>query len=136
MRVLFLFAFSLLMIGCRESGGPGPAGAAAPDEWYQSWMNEGQTLHAEFSLKAGDTRKFRIPSAEPLTVGFTLSAGFDIVKSGGTVYLGTPDQPHTAGGAPGVFIDLAPEDGNIDVLVENASGVETRVALYTAVPGR
>jgi hypothetical protein len=131
-RVLVVFLCGLFAAGCK---GPNSVTTSAPRPWYASYfessLSVGETFHSELHLTAGQKAELKIAAKEPIIVGFTLEKGYDVHQSKGSFWIGTPDTPHKAGGAPGVSDKFVPTEGTITLIVENDSPVDTRVAIYT-----
>jgi hypothetical protein len=118
----------LLATGCR---GPNSGSKAWYAAYFKQSLNDGKTFHSEQLLTAGQKTELKIPSKEPIIVGFTLEKGYDVYHSRDWVFMGTPEEPHKTGGAPGVSLEFEPKDGVITLIVENTSPVDTRIAFYT-----
>ena len=129
--VLFLLAFPFL-IGCSERHS---AVGNTPDKsaWYWSWIEDdvakGAQFHSEFSLGSGEVRSIDIPTDRRMEVGLVAREGYEIFKSGGSISLGTAEEPRKASGTPGVFQTLSPVSGMIRVRIENTSKFATRIAV-------
>ncbi|MCW1922814.1 hypothetical protein OKA05_09655 [Luteolibacter arcticus] len=131
-QILFVLLCGLLVASCKE---PATNAKSSPKTWYSDYfansLSAGQTFHSEVILTAGQKTELKIPSNEPIIVGFTLEKGYEVYQSKSSVYLGTPEEPHKVGGAPGVSHEFEPKDGVITLIVENTSPVDTRIAFYT-----
>ena len=129
-RILITLLCTLLAAGCN-----GSKSSSTPKPWYASYfassLSAGQTFHSELHLAAGQKVELKIESKDSVIVGFTLEKGYEVYHSRDWVYMGTPEEPRKAGGAPGVSLEFAPKDGVITLIVENTSPVDTRAAFYT-----
>lgn len=105
------------------------------DPWYTAYfespLSTTATFHSELELAAGEQVDVQVRSDDELVIGFTLEKGYEVFKSGGSVWLGTAEKPHTVGGAPGVSNNFTPRDGTVTLTVENDSPVATRIAIFT-----
>lgn len=126
---------TLLIAGCDSKSGTATGSGSAPSpKWYDSWMSSGETIHSDLELKPGETTTLQIAATAPVKVGTIVEKGYDISKEKGKVWIGTPVNPHTTGGSPGVSATFTPENGSVSLVVENASSLTTRVAIYTKSP--
>ena len=130
--ILLALLCGLLAAGCK---GPASSAKSSPKTWYTSYfansLNAGRTFHSELLLTAGKKTELKIPTKEPIIIGFTLEKGYEVYHSRSWVYMGTPEEPHKFGGAPGISLKFEPKDGEITLIVENTSPVDTRAAIYT-----
>lgn len=127
-RILFALLCALLATGCK---GPKSGAKTWYAGYFESSLGAGQTFHSELLLTAGQKAELKIPSKEAIIIGFTLEKGYEVFHAKSWVYLGTPEEPHKVGGAPGVALEFEPKDGVITLIVENTSPVDTKVAIYT-----
>jgi hypothetical protein len=127
-RILFALFCGLLATGC---DGPKSTSKTWYAGYFKQSLNVGKTFHSELFLTAGQKSELKIPSKEPIIVGFTLEKGYEVYHSKSWVYMGPPEEPHKTGGAPGVSLKFEPKDGVITLIVENTSPVDTRAAIYT-----
>lgn len=134
-HLLLVFTFGFILSSCDDKV---VHRQGQPDEapsWCAFFFDPSREpqkkFNRELELKRGEIKSIEIQSNQPLTVGFLLEKGHEIFKAREKVWLGTPDNPHTIGGTPGVATRFMPVDGKITVVVEGASSVDTRVAIYT-----
>ena len=116
-----LMLLPLVVAGCDKP---------APAPWYSGWLKD-RDFHSELRLAPGEITRLGIETTVPLTVGAVVEKGYELHKEHGSLWIGTPAKPHTAGGTPGVSTLFTPENGVIPLIVENGSTVGTRVVIYT-----
>ena len=108
-------------------------------DWYWQWIKkdieDGASFHSEFALRAGEVRTMNLASEGDLKIGAAVKHGYEITKAEGTIYLGTEEQPHRAGGSPEFSVKFSPENGVIRLRIENTTAVDTRIALHTTPGG-
>jgi hypothetical protein len=134
-RLLLLPIVMLCLAACKQEGSQSASKTEsdASDAWYSKWISEsrGERFDSEISLAAGEAGEVVISSETPLVIGFIVEKGYEISKDPGTVYMGTTDTPHAVGGSPGTWREFESSDGAVKVRLENASGIPTRLAIYT-----
>lgn len=107
-------------------------------EWYQEWLDgpqvKGCQYNAEFSLKDGESRKVQISSDNALIVGCVVSNNEVFTNNSAGLLFGSDEdlKPSHRRGLP---IHVIPNNGVITTFVKNASGVDTKVMVWSAVPG-
>lgn len=104
--------------------------------WYQSWLDitspQGCRFDSEFELKAGDTKKVEIRSETPLWVSWVTKNNEVITNNSPAVVSGRTEDARYRPGARAMPIFIEPEAGVISAYFRNASGVDTRLMVWTA----
>ena len=134
MKIPLALLVSLLIIGCSEKTTE-TNNDEQRAEWYAPWierdLKDGATFHSEFLLKTGEIKWIELQADNRMRVGFIAKKGDDITKSGGSITMGTEDDPHRASGSPGFSQIFESKDGLVRLCLENTSTIDTRIALHT-----
>ena len=131
-----LLPMVVLIAGCNSDRSSAAKGGSTSSNYYDAWLDAGETLHSDLELSAGETATLQIAATGPIVVGTIVEKGYEVFKEKGAVWIGTPAQPHLTGGSPRVFADFTPENGSVSLIVENESSLKTRVAIYTKAPDK
>jgi hypothetical protein len=138
-RKLIFFSVILLLAGCEQEEAKAQGGNQSKSvaSWYSQWISEkhGEIFHSEISLNAGEVATVSISSETSLEVGYVVERGYEVSKDRGTIYIGTEEAPHAAGGSPGTWRKFDSVDGHINVRLENTSAISTKLAVYTKSNG-
>ena len=104
--------------------------------WYQEWLSQpyaqGCRFDSEFELKAAESKKVEIRSEKPLWVSWVTKDNTVITNNSPAVVFGRTEDVSYRPGARGMPMFLEPEGGVIPVYFRNASGVDTRLMVWTA----
>lgn len=99
-------------------------------------MPSAQGCHysSEFTLKDGEYRRVQIESDIALVVGFVVSENQAFTNNSDGLLFGSEAdlEPNVRRGLPILF---EPNNSVITAFVKNASGVDTKVMIWTAKPG-
>lgn len=105
--------------------------------WYDAWLNHSTTeayqeFHSEIEITSGEKASLIINCEAPIIVGYFVKDGYEVTNDEGTIYMGTFSSPRMVGASPGSWREFSPEGGEIEILFENTSSIDTLLAVYTS----
>lgn len=132
-KLLTVLLFGLTFFGNDNSVIAAETPKTPATKWYT--LDPGQTYHADFTLKPGESKKLTIASTKTLSVGFKTDMTYDKAKK----YFDRIEHPvristknMSIASCVGAATSFDPKNGSIAVIIDNKSVDAVKIVIYTA----